>query len=346
MRKALFAIAAGAGLAASSHVAEKWRQLPDIPEPLGVAAPFAGVSGGSLLVGGGANFPNGFPWESGKKVWHDRVWALDAPDAKWREVGRLLRPIAYGVSATFAGDMVCVGGSDAERHFADVFRLRLVGGKLVIENLAPLPVSLANHCGAIVLDRHLYIAGGAAEPGEKAASNRVFSLDLRGGVDAAWREHEPLPGRPRFLSLAAADADGFYILGGVALDPRADGTMVRVYLRDAWRLSPEGGWKQLADAPKPIAAAPSPAPQVGGEFLIAAGDDGSLAGFQPLERHPGFPAATLAYNPVKNTWREIGRTPAPRATLPCVEWRDAFVFPSGEMRPGVRSPQVWSLTKP
>lgn len=34
---------------------------------------------------------------------------------------------------------------------------------------------------------------------------------------------------------------------------------------------------------------------------------------------------------------------APRATVPCVEWRVAFIVPSGEMRRGVRSPEVWSV---
>ena len=34
----------------------QWAQLPPLPDPLGVAAPFAGVSGGALLVAGGANF--------------------------------------------------------------------------------------------------------------------------------------------------------------------------------------------------------------------------------------------------------------------------------------------------
>ena len=33
--------------------AQTWEQLPPIPKPLGVAAPFAGVSGGALLVAGG-----------------------------------------------------------------------------------------------------------------------------------------------------------------------------------------------------------------------------------------------------------------------------------------------------
>ena len=64
-----------------------WTTLPSLPDRLGVAAPFAGVSGGSLLVGGGANFPDRMPWEGGRKVWHDTVWALAQPGGAWQAVG-------------------------------------------------------------------------------------------------------------------------------------------------------------------------------------------------------------------------------------------------------------------
>jgi len=57
-----------------------WKPLPPIPDPVGVAAPFAGVSGGALIVAGGANFPDRPPWQGGTKVWHDAVWVLDKPE--------------------------------------------------------------------------------------------------------------------------------------------------------------------------------------------------------------------------------------------------------------------------
>ena len=30
-------------------------------------------------------------------------------------------------------------------------------------------------------------------------------------------------------------------------------------------------------------------------------------------------------------------------TVPCVEWRGRLILPSGEVRPGVRSPDTWSF---
>ena len=51
----------------------------------------------------------------------------------------------------------------------------------------------------------------------------------------------------------------------------------------------------------------------------------------------------LACNPAKNLWRTNGEAPAPRATA-SVAWRQIrFVIPGGELRPGVRSPEDWTL---
>ena len=318
-----------------------WNQLPPIPDALGVAAPFAGVSNGALIVAGGANFPGKMPWEGGKKMWHDRVWVLDAPDGKWRDAGKLPRPLGYGVSVTHGGGVVCIGGSDAERHCEETFRLVWKAGALVVEPLPPLPITLSGSCGALAGDT-LIVACGAEQPGEQAASSRAFALDLA-TKNPAWRELPPLPAAPRFLAAAAAHDGTFYLFGGASLAAGADGKIARTYLREAWSYRAEQGWLRLAYLPKPAVAAPSPAPFVGGKFFLLAGDDGSRASFQPLEKHPGFPKEIFAYDPAFNHWSEAGEVPAPRATVPCVEWRGAFIVPSGEVRPGVRSPEVWSF---
>jgi N-acetylneuraminic acid mutarotase len=65
----------------------KWDGLPPLPDALGVAGPFTGVSGDALLVAGGANFLDGAPWEGGRKVWHDAVYVLADPAGAWRLTG-------------------------------------------------------------------------------------------------------------------------------------------------------------------------------------------------------------------------------------------------------------------
>jgi N-acetylneuraminate epimerase len=323
-----------------NHAGLAWSQLPPLPDALGVAAPFTGESGGALLVAGGANFPNGFPWQGGKKMWHDEIYALAETNGQWQVAGRLPRPLAYGISLTTPEGVLCIGGSDATRHYADVFRLKYSAGKLETNNFPPLPVPLANAAGALV-GKTVFVCGGSDQPGELNALNRLFSLDISSATPG-WTELEPLPGKPRILPVAAVIDGTFYLAGGAALEP-TNGHIARVYLRDTWSYQAGHGWKQLADLPKPSVAAPSPAPVFGTEFIVAGGDDGSLTGFKPVEKHPGFPKTGLAYDAAKNLWRTNVPVSAPRATTPVVFWRDRFVIPSGEMRPGVRSPEVWTL---
>jgi len=318
-----------------------WERLAPLPEAGGVAAPFAGVHGGALVVGGGANFPGRPPWDGGTKIWHDRVWVLEAPGGQWREAGRLPRPLAYGVSVSLPDGVICVGGSDASAHHPDVFRLSWTPGGLRTQPLPPLPIALANACGALV-GATLYVGTGSEAPGERKATNRAFALDLAADPPGWW-ELPPLPGRGRLLTTAATHEERWLVFGGAALEPSADGTPKREYLREAWSYHADHGWRRLADLPRPRVAAPSPAPWVNGRLLLLSGDDGTLAGFTPLEKHPGFPKAVVGYDPVRDRWHEVGVTPAPRVTVPCVEWRGRFVLPSGEVRPGVRSPEVWSF---
>lgn len=319
-----------------------WSQLPPLPDRLGVAGAFAGVSDSVLLVAGGANFPDKMPWEGGKKIWHDTVYALDNTNGAWRVGGQLPRPLGYGVSLSTKDGVLCIGGSDAERHYPDVFLLSYSRGKLTVKSLPPLPVSLANGAGALV-DEVAYVTAGSEKPGEQSALNRFFALDLA-KAKQTWRELEPCPGEARLLPVAGAAKGAFYLAGGAALRP-LDGKIKRVYLHDAWCFKSGRNWERLADLPRPCVAAPSPAPVVNSTLLLLGGDDGSLAGFQPLEQHPGFPKAVQALDLRSEKWTQFDGVPATRATLPVVEWKGLFILPSGEVRPGVRSPEVWALRR-
>jgi N-acetylneuraminic acid mutarotase len=214
---------------------------------------------------------------------------------------------------------------------------------LSVEALQPLPIAVSAASGALVGDV-LIIACGMQQPGEQAATNRVFALDFS-AKNPAWNELPPLPAAPRIFATAAVYEGVFYLFGGAALTVGANRKIARVYTREAWSYRAKQGWKRLSDLPKPVAAAPSPAPVKDGCALLVGGDDGSRVGFTPLEKHPGFPATIIAYDIANNTWIDAGEAPAPRATLPVVEWHGAFVFPSGEVRPGIRSPEVWCYKK-
>lgn len=331
-----------------------WAALPDLPDALGVAGCFAGASGGALLVAGGANFADKMPWEGGTKVWHDSVYALPTTGGTWQAVGRLPMPLGYGVAfavpaglAAAAPDLrdslICAGGSQAGGHVTNVFRLRWAGGKLDVAELPPLPLPLANTCGAL-LDSTLYIAGGIPSPDATAAAQAFLALDLA-RPENGWRALDPWPGPGRMLAMAGVQEKSFFLAGGVALSPDAAGKPARAYLSDAYRFAPGKGWRQIAALPHPLAGGASPGASVGAAHLLFfGGDDGAKVGFMPREQHPGFNPEILAYHTITDTWTPMGVAPAARATLPVARWGKSFVMVSGEQRPGVRSPQVWAFT--
>ncbi|HWE02737.1 MAG TPA: hypothetical protein VG326_10035 [Tepidisphaeraceae bacterium] len=320
-----------------------WESLPSIPDREGFASPFAGSHHGALIVAGGANFPDKRPWEGGTKMWYDSVFVLAAPDQMWKSGFKLPRPVAYGVSVNTPDGIVCIGGGDAKRHFQDVFRLTWDGTTIHAAPLADLPKPCAFMCGAVV-NGTIYVTGGIDRPDATECLNTFWSLDCA-DPKAKWKELEPPPGSPaRMLSVAAASGGSFYRFTGARLFPGADGKPVRDYLHDAWRYTPGGGWKRLADMPRAAVAAPSPAPvSHRGRILVIGGDDGANIHFKPETEHPGFPRTVLAYDPIADKWDEMGHAPFSRGTVPVAQWGDRIVIPNGEARPGYRSPEVWSL---
>jgi N-acetylneuraminic acid mutarotase len=163
------------------------------------------------------------------------------------------------------------------------------------------------------------------------------------------------------LSVAGAVGDDYYLIGGLRLTAGADGKPERIkpFLADTYRFSPgDGEWTRLADLPSPRAAGPSPALRVGTQLAMFGGDDGG-PGVELRDRHPGFPTAIFGYDPAALRWTTIGSLPrrivgdpvanpalsvwAP-VTTGTVLWNGRIVIPTGEARPGVRTPRVLSAT--
>ena len=320
----------------------QWSQLSPIPDAEGFAGSFAGVSGGALLVAGGANFV-GERWaNSPPKKWYDSVFVLEEPNGEWQAGFKLSRPLGYGVSITTQDGLICIGGSDATRHYAEVFRLQWKDGGMHYVELPALPRACANACGAVV-GQTIYVAGGLESPSATSALKTFWALDLN-AAEPTWRELEPWPGPARMLAVAAERDGSFFLFSGCNLSVDKDGGIVRDFLRDAYRFTTGQGWQQLADLPRAAVAAPSPAPAFGeSELLVLSGDDGMQVNFSPIQEHPGFPKDILAYNTATGLWRNAGSLPFSRATAPTAAWKNRAVIPNGEVRPRVRTPQVWSM---
>lgn len=334
-----------------------WSQAKPVPDGDGLAGSYAGVSNGVLLVAGGANFPGGGrPWSGGIKAWHDKVFVLESPDGRWKEAGRLPRPMGYGVSLSYGDGVVCLGGGDSAKGYSDVFLLKYVDGKVETVTLPSMPEPVINACGAIA-GSVLYIAGGIATPAGLTTSS-CWCLDLAASVKR-WRVLPDCPGPSRMLAVAGAHGDNFYVFGGVHLAAVAGSAAPgREYLSDCWEYAPDKGWKAIAGLPHPLAAAPSPAYNAGqSHLMVFGGDDGGLASQVGVlkDEHPGFSSELLGYNTLTDSWSVMGRIPVdikadaavdPHAsvyapvTTPLVVWDGNVVLAGGEARPAVRSNKV------
>lgn len=323
----------------------QWRSFDPIPSELGVAGPYTGVHGDVLVVAGGANFPEPV-WEN-DKVWHDAIYAFDLrnPEGSWKEAGTLSRPLGYGTTVSLPEGILCIGGNDADQVYGDVFLLRWTGDSVAIEALPSLPNPLC-YATAAVLGDFVYLAGGQTGPGLETATKTFlrFNLAALGNPDLGeWQPIEPWPGSERAFSALVTLGDALHLVGGRHLDATGE----TVFLSEHFRFVPDdsgGTWTKLADHPAPLAAGTAAA--FGDNTLVTlAGADGSLfaKSDELKDDHPGFPKAIHAYDAVSDDWFSVGEMPANQVTTEAVPWRGGVFIASGEVRPRVRTPDVWRV---
>lgn len=315
----------------------KWDTLRNIPDSIGFAGSFSGISNQALLVAGGANFPDGgAPWTGSKKVWHDDIFALDKPEGEWKVVGKLPKPMGYGVSISCKEGLLVLGGNNEEQHYASVLMLQYNGKSIEIKHLPDLPKPLANSSG-VILNNVAYVLGGTVDHASKEAENNFWSLDLN-HPNAKWEILNSWPGPSRMLAVTGTQGNAIYLFSGAHLKNGA-----REYLKDAYKYTVTEGWEKIESLPNPVVAAPSPAfTDSKGHLIVFGGDDGTLTAIDPQkEKHPGFSRGILSYDIPTNSWSKIGIQPAYAAvTTPLVVWRGKVIIPGGEIMPSVRTTNV------
>lgn len=318
-------------------------RVPSIPDKEGFAGMFAGLSNGTLIAAGGANFPDGRPWQGGAKVWYDNIYLLHKGDRQWiKAKSRLPAKLAYGVYGAYQNMLVIAGGSDPEKHHREVYGLRVENGDVMLDTLAPMPYALANAAGAVVNDI-FFVAGGAQTP--DGNPTKVFlALDLKSNK---WTELETWPGPERINAVAAAFDHEFYLFSGIRLLENKE----RKVLEDSYRFIPEykegvftgGSWQQLPAMPRGVAAGPGPAPVAQKRYIIFPGGlDQQTAQYKDPLTHPGFLPEVIAFDTQLKEWRTWGCLPKAqiRLTAPAVQWNDACLIINGETGPGIRTNTV------
>ena len=358
----------------------EWAELTQLPPPTGteqhwgVAGHFAGVNGDALIMGGGVKFPHPV-WES-RRIWQDEIYVLvkdsneDHVSYRWVTDFKLDKPIAYGNSVSTDHGVLCMGGSDAERTYSDVFLLRWNKEKEEIEQqtLPALPQPCA-YSGAAVVGKKVYVAGGTTQLGLETARKNFWALDLANIDDEglSWQQVLAWPGPPRALAIVAAQHNGtddcVYVMSG-----RRTGKEGKIeFLTDVYEFTParynpekydsETGnytgdtnpWRRRSDAPRCVMAGTGI--NVGqSHIFVLGGADGSLFHQADVlkDGHPGFPTEALSYHTITDTWTSAGPMPANHITTTAVRWgsdtvNDPIIIPSGEIRPRVLSPKVWQV---
>lgn len=355
---ALFAFAlllfAAFGSPATAQTQTAWEALPPVPDDVGFAGGFAGVSGEALVFAGGANFAP--PVFENDKVWHDRVFVLAAPDGEWVEAGTLPRPLGYGMSVTYEDELICIGGDDSEQAYAEVFALKWDGENLTTRELPALPEPVA-YGGAALIGSTVYVVAGQTGKSIETATNRCYAMDLAAD-EPAW---ERLPDMPedagvRAFNFVVAQHDGqgdkLYVFGGRRF--LEGGVLDLEFLGDCWAFDPASDtWSKRADSPVPLMAG-SAIRFSQSHVLVTSYADGSVltamidSGIPTAEYdHPGFPRTLYTYHTITDAWAPAGEIPegaANQVTTTAVQWGERIIVPSGEVKPRVRSPKVWSVT--
>lgn len=311
----------------------------DHREAIGVAGAFAGFVGNRLVVAGGANFPDAAPWAGGHKTWWATLYHRSIKDtaSSWSILPEgLPRPLAYGVSVELPEGLLCIGGCDSARCFADVFLIGVQNKSFSVSTQwPPLPVPLANATGCLV-DNKIYVAGGQTSMTEQEATGHFFMLDLS-NRKKGWQTLPSWPGDPRGYAVSAAQSNGFdncfYLFSG--RDYKADGSMRM--LTDGFVYTPRlNAWKRL-DGSFPVMAGTAFAS--GNSHLVFLGGVSEL--LPTSDNHPGFDRTVRVYHTITGTLTALEESPYPIAVTTTLARKGrSFYVASGEVRPGIRTPHV------
>lgn len=350
---------------------------------LGVSACYAGITEGQLLIAGGCNFPDVPAAEGGKKKFYQGIYAADATVDSvliWRKVGELPVAAAYGVSVSTPQGIICVGGTNVDGSLSSVYRLSLGEDKQIVrlDTFPSLPCPMDNMSGAVV-GHTLFIAGGNRNG---QPTNALLCLDL-GNPATGWQQLPDFPGLPRVQPVCAGQQkEGeplLYLWGGFAGAHEGRSASLSV---DGYCYSPASRqWMPVATPMGSDSVAVSfgggSAVAWGDSLILCAGGVNKDIFLSALQREEALKKALDAndlvttdslravikafmaqpaeayrfndrvcvYNTRRNGWQEVLRHPGvARAGAALVGSGQTFFNVNGELKPGIRTPEIMKIT--
>ncbi|WP_206734735.1 galactose oxidase [Flavobacterium sp. YO64] len=279
----------------------------------------------------------------------------------------MLEPIAYAGSTSTSLGIVYVGGENENGLSKKAYLLKWNSKRNEIElkSLPDFPIAVTN-IALTNLDNVVYAIGGDEA---SKSSDLVFSIDLN-TAEPQWKS---LPKLPFALANAVAvvqrdkNENNIYIIGGRTKTPSGISDLHNTTL--AFNLKSQT-WKSKAiitDGKNTTNFSAGAGVAFGNQYILMTGGDNGTT-FHKIETylsqiskasseeekskliaeknilnttHKGFYNAILLYNTQTNKWSKIGELPfLAHVTTPAVLWNNKIVLSNGEIKPGIRTPDV------
>lgn len=301
---------------------------------VGLAGVFSGFIGEKLIIIGGANFPEKYPWEGGTKTWWSTLYSYDLNSDNWTVQDNFLAsPLAYGVSIQLPEGLLCIGGCDQTQCSDKVQLIKQDDHSFAIDSLSypSLPVPLANACGAMIDDK-IYIAGGQESMIDEKSTNHFFMLDLK-DKKSGWQVLPHWAGASRGYAVCVGQDNKIYLFGGRSY---ATGEEMKVHT-DGFVYEPAAKeWKTLAGE-YPVMAGTA-LPYQTNNILFLGGVEKLLPA---SAEHPGFSREVRVFNTNTDSIEASITCPfAIPVTTNVVRKSNTFYITSGEIQPGIRTPNL------
>ncbi|MCD8208200.1 MAG: hypothetical protein LUD72_09720, partial [Bacteroidales bacterium] len=334
----------------------------------GVAGAFAGVVDNCIVLAGGSDFPSLKPWEGGAKRFYDDILLLTynkgVADCRLSSV-KFPRALAGGCAVSDGENLFCFGGWNEEGLSETVWSLRFDGGAVKVDSLAVLPEGFAP-VAAVSCRNEIYVHGVGS------GGNELWRFSPSSGQ---WKSLSACPDRVIAEGCSAVcqhngRENAIYIIGGRGTDGEGLHLSSAVWeylpMRDEWTRKSD----IMIDGEPSVLMYQGVVPYGSSHIVVVGGDDGkefrrrammereiarlqSGATVDSLQNellesslnHRGFSRKVLAYHTITDTWVEIGEAgfALPAVTTACM-LADRIVFPSGEIRPGVRTGDVFEVS--
>ncbi len=349
----------------------------------GLAGPYTGMDDGVLIIAGGANFPDKLPWDDGTKTYYDEVFFLNTNttgEYSWeKSTEKIPFEAGYGGAVETPFGLLCFGGNTASDCISESWLIDYnpLTASVEIKPGPSLPAPLTNFAFAKV-DGYVYVAGGLSEL-SGASGKHFFRLTMTGSNPQfwIWEELPSWEGKPRAFAVGVGQSDGetncFYLFSGrnvrLVNDPEIlyDAHVYNPYL-EQWSVISDGSqikFPFMAGTAFPLGAATIVFPSgASGEMMKKQleiekqitsaknndANDSMLDSLQNvllhhLNNHSGFGNQMTAFNTITNEIYSAGKLPKTgQVTTTTVKWGNEVFVPSGEIRPGVRTPGTLKIT--